>query len=657
MAAASEDAKTGDVVITADTGAVVTLTDGWEYEEKGAIAYVAPSAGQLGTEVSISGNRLLGGASFAVVVTLAGVEATIESSSPTEVNVTAKSSSADVTGDVVIVSSNGIATTGSDLFTYFKDGEIAEVTPNQGIEGAAVLITGQNLRGQGNEVVIVTLGGESANIVKETNFYVKVSAGAGISGDAGDVVLTADTGAVVSASDAWTYTKFANVSNANPAQGSKGTSVVITGTDLFSGSNSLTTVTLAGVDATIEQQNNTVVVVVAEHTDDVDGVTGAVVLVNEDGAVVTTDTDWTYLPQSEIHSVAPSTGQYGTKIVIKGAQLLAGSSGLKSATLAGVDVDEIVEQSESEITVIAAASSEAVVGDIKLVAENGASSERVNGWTYVAPGDITAVSPNAGQAGTVVVIEGANLLGGADEISTVYLGGEEVEQVVLSSDTQVVVVAAANTSTSTDSIKLIASTGTIIENTGGLWSYLQTGEIDSVSPDEGQDGTTVTISGERLQGGGDEVVAVTLVGVAAEIISESDTEVVVSAGSSGPGAGHIVLTSNTGAVTSLEGGFTYVEGGSINLLSPSRGQLGTYVAIHGEDLLGGGETAISVKLGGIEAAEIISASSTLIKVRAESSHEATGVGDVVIESDSGSVVSKENIWTYDVHSNITEVCV
>merc|ERR1712166_474067 len=236
--------------------------------------------------------------------------------------------------------------------------------------------------------------------------------------------------------------------------------------------------------------------------------------VNEDGAVVTTDVNWTYLPQSEIHSVTPSTGQFGTKIVIKGAQLLAGSNGLKSATLAGIDVDQIVEQSESEITVIAAASSEAVV-DIKLVAENGASSERVNGWTYVAPGDITAVSPSAGQAGTVVVIEGTNLLGGADSIATVYLGGEEVEQVVLSGDTQVVVVAAANTSASTESIKLVASTGTIIENTDGFWSYLQAGEIDSVSPDEGQEGTTVTISGERLQGGGDEIVAVTLVGVAA----------------------------------------------------------------------------------------------------------------------------------------------
>jgi hypothetical protein len=657
-AAASDEAVTGDVIIVANTGAVTSLVNGWEYVEKGAIADVVPAVGQFGTEISITGNRLLGGAGFAVRVTLAGVEASIDSSSASEVNVTAQSSSEDITGDVVVVSSNGIATTGSDLFTYSEDGAIDEVSPNQGIEGATVLITGQDLRGQGDGIVSVTLSGTTAAIVKETNFYVKITAGAGTPGDAGDVVITANTGAIISASETWTYSAAANVTDVDPPQGTYGTSVIISGTDLFSGSTNLATVSLAGVDARIVSQNDTVVLVVAAHTDDNEGVTGAIVLTNEDGAIVTSETNWTYLPQSEIHSVTPSTGQYGTKVVIKGAQLLAGSGSLSSASLAGVDVAEIVEESESEIVVIAAAHSEPLVGDIKLVAENGASSERVDGWEYVAPGEIVSVAPSVGQAGTVVVIEGTDLLGGAAELATVFLGGTEVEQVVVSSNVQVVVVSASNTSLSNDTIKLVASTGAVIENTDGLWSYLQAGEIDSVSPSEGQEGTVITISGERLLGGGDEVVAVTLVGNAAEILSQNNTDVIISAAAGDPGAGHIVLTSNTGAVISLEGGFTYVESGSIRLMSPSRGQLGTFVSIHGTDLLGAGENATSVKLGGVEVSEIISATGTLIKVRADSSEDIDpGIGDVEIVSDSGSVVSSDNLWTYDVHSNITDVCV
>ena len=152
------------------------------------------------------------------------------------------------------------------------------------------------------------------------------------------------------------------------------------------------------------------------------------------------------------------------------------------------------------------------------------------------------------------------------------------------------------------------------------------------------------------------MVAVSIVGVVATIVSQSDTEVIVQAGAGDAGAGHIILTSNTGAYVSLEGGFTYRAGGSIRLLSPSRGQFGTYVSIHGDGLLGSGNSTTSVQLGGVEVAEVISASGTLIKVRADAS-ASTGVGGVVIVSNSGSVVQTANLWTYDVHSNITDVCV
>jgi hypothetical protein len=255
-----------------------------------------------------------------------------------------------------------------------------------------------------------------------------------------------------------------------------------------------------------------------------------------------------------------------------------------------------------------------------------------------------------------LVIKGSSLLGGAAKIASASLAGSEVDQIVSSSNTQVLVVAGANTSATEGVIRLVADSGAQITSVASVkFTYLDAGRINAVTPPKGQHGTQVTITGVGLRGGGTEVNAVTLAGQSATILSESDTSVIVSAGANTPGTGHVVVTSVTGAVTSLEGAFEYVAIGEIALLSPNRGQLGTYVAIHGTALLGAGSKPLSVKLGGI-AAEVVSYSGTLIKLRA-SGTTTIGVGDVEIVSDSGSIVATSNIWTYDTPSNITAVCV
>ena len=102
----------------------------------------------------------------------------------------------------------------------------------------------------------------------------------------------------------------------------------------------------------------------------------------------------------------------------------------------------------------------------------------------------------------------------------------------------------------------------------------------------------------------------------------------------------------------LIGGFTYLAARRRNLPSvpsgPARDQLGTMVSIYGSNLLGGSE---------IESLQrsLLKFTNDVIKIRAGVSDP--GVGTVRIVSNTGSVVELEASFTYDVGSDITDVCV
>ncbi|MBN8459804.1 MAG: IPT/TIG domain-containing protein, partial [Verrucomicrobia bacterium] len=79
-----------------------------------------------------------------------------------------------------------------------------------------------------------------------------------------------------------------------------------------------------------------------------------------------------------------------------------------------------------------------------------------------------------------------------------------------------------------------------------------------VSPQAGSrlGGYQVTISGTGL-GNGSDITSVTLCGVPASIVSQSSTQVVVTAGAGTPGTGDVVVTSTSCGVTTKTAGFTY----------------------------------------------------------------------------------------------------
>ena len=122
------------------------------------------------------------------------------------------------------------------------------------------------------------------------------------------------------------------------------------------------------------------------------------------------------------------------------------------------------------------------------------------------------------------------------------------------------------------------------------------GAINAVQPVQGQYDTLVTITGTNLLGYGNQLSAVTLVGISVlQVVSASDTSVIVRANLSNTAQqGDVVLTNNLGATVVLADGlaknsmtnglWTYVAPAVITSVSPSAGQGNTRVTIIGTGL-------------------------------------------------------------------------
>ena len=83
-------------------------------------------------------------------------------------------------------------------------------------------------------------------------------------------------------------------------------------------------------------------------------------MTTDTGSVITLESGFTYIAKSDIHSVTPSTGQYGTRITIRGDELLSGASTLAAITLAGKAVAKVEKETDTEVVVIAAGADSAI---------------------------------------------------------------------------------------------------------------------------------------------------------------------------------------------------------------------------------------------------------------------------------------------------------
>jgi hypothetical protein len=650
VAAGEGSTVAGRAQFVLQSGATITSDDDWTYITRGAIGSVTPEFGTVGTTVDIVGTNLLGGADTLASVSLAGIDAEIGAiaegathNDAIAIVATAPVNQARHSGDVLITASSGALTTLVNGWTYVEVAVINQLTPAQGQENTDVGIAGVFLFGGGTAITSVTLAGLEAELLAgQTQFRIPVRAARSQQSQTGDVRMVSDTGAVVVKDNAWTYIDEAVISSVSPQAGNVGTIVTIDGERLFMGGDFVTSVELAGVNAVIIQQSTTQIVVDAAPCEStVCASNGDVVINSNTGATVTFVNGWKY---SQIETVTPTVGQLGTLITITGQSLRLDGTSVAGVKLAGIEVESIVSETDAEIVVVAGASTGSTGAlAVSVTSNSGATMELAQAWTYLTPSEITEAVPNSGQIGTRVTMNGERMLGGGASIVSVEMGQNLATIESTSNDVFVVTIKDdASPSGSASDIIITADTGARTVLADG-WTQLVRGEILSTSLDEGQIGTEFSISGARLRAGGANIVSVTLVGVAAEIVSENDDEVHVIVDHATPRQGNIVLTADTGARVVLINGFSFLEPGVISSVNPSEGQYGTLVSIIGTDMAGGGDHVFSVSLAG-EDAPITSQSDTLVVVTSPIGEAKTG--PVVLVAETGATVTLDNGWDF-----------
>ena len=233
-----ESVESGGVTVESDTGAIVESENGVSFTYA-VVTDVTPSQGQVGTEVTISGVGLLSGyPGTQPTVSLAGVEATVVSSSPETIVVRAQdpndlffsgsgsSGPLNSTGDVVITvapDDTEFSVSLSESWEYLESGVIQLVQPYFGQFGTRITLSGTNLLGYGSGLREVLVGGSLAGVVSESNSVVVIDAPD--IGNLGrvDIVMESENGALVELEDEFEYRERGVISGLDPAFGQNGT--------------------------------------------------------------------------------------------------------------------------------------------------------------------------------------------------------------------------------------------------------------------------------------------------------------------------------------------------------------------------------------------------------------------------------------------------
>ena len=540
-----------------------------------SIESIFPGNGQNGTEVIIKGTNLLGGGNDISSFSLAGISVfSINMVSSSVINVTASYSDSEIPpSNISYVTDNGAQVSIPNSWSYVQPGDIKSVSPTSGRRGRTVTITGEGMLGGGQSVKSVTLNGVPAmEVLVSHNDFIQIRAGGSPASSPGQVIITANTGAIVYSNATevnFGYVAPGYIDTFSPASGQYGTIVTINGTGLYSIETGLDRILLNNIQATILSSNSTYITVAAGRPPFLAMSSGTIMIVSRDGSLVESSGLFTYSQQGEIYSVEPPQGQKDTRIIIIGRRLRGGGSEIVSASIAGTPAT-ILNESDDTIQLIAnaneASQTSSVIGEISLVSNTGAEVIRLDAWSYVQRGVVHSLSPSFGQYGTYVSITGERLTAGGDSIAQVLL--DDVPSLTVESSNDTLVIFRAGQLLNDSSLN--ATAVTLISNYGGnltqmsvSWRYVDASEIVSISPVNGTGVSIVNITGSYLLGGGSSIVSVILAGInVREIFNSSDSHVIVEAGfnlNGQPKSGDVRLEADTGALTVLMDGWSYIS--------------------------------------------------------------------------------------------------
>jgi hypothetical protein len=471
-----------------------------------SLTSLSPTAGPVGTSVTISGNGF-GASQGNSTVSFNGTAATATSWSATSI-VTFVPNGA-TSGNVVVrvggLASNGVA--------FAVTPSINSISPSSGPAGTSVTITGTNF-GQTQGTSTVMFGSSTATVTGWSNTSVVAIVPGNLSAFTNVAVQVVVSGAT---SNAVNFAIAPSITSVSPTSGPVGTSVTITGTNFASMQGS--TVTFNGTAATPTSWSPTSIVVPVPNG----ATTGnAVVTV---GGLTSNGVAFTVPPPPpSIASLSPTSGPVGTSVTIVGGNW-GPTQGTSTVTFNGA-LATPTNWSAGAIVVPVPAG--ATTGNV-VVTFGGVAS---NGVLFTVSPAITGLSPTSGPVGASVTITGTNF-GTQQQGSSVAFNG--IFGTPTSWSQTSIVVPVPNGASTGNVVVAVGSAGA---SNGVLFTV--TPLISGLNPFSGDTGTPITISGSTF-GATQGTSTVTFNGIAATPTSWSDTRIVAPV-PSGATTGNILVT-------------------------------------------------------------------------------------------------------------------
>lgn len=405
-----------------------------------------------------------------------------------------------------------------------------------------------------------------------------------------------------------------SITSITPSSGQEGTEVTIIGTNLIGLGGlgiELDTVSFGNVPATIISSSQTQVI--ARVSSGPSGSTfvslNSTQYSNENSAPLegpyTISTGlWTQLEDGAITKLVPPAGQQNSTLYICGERLRGGGSIITNVSIANTQLtmfsNTVLNLTNSglpsECITAVVPSSNVNEGTVNITSNTKAIVYTVPDLLFQYA-NISSVSPNEGQEYTYVTITGTHLLSGYDNLTVipnVFLNG--IQAIVQSYTTTEILVQASpgqNKLNQLGDLEIQVTqyniTSTLLQR--NTWTYLQSGEILNISPSTGVYGIYINVTGNNLLGYGGSLVRAYFLGsstgnvsidptVEAEIISYSESVVILSVplprSVSYIGAVDVTLVADNGAQITGSGLFQYIQRGTINSITPTEGQGGTY---------------------------------------------------------------------------------
>ena len=446
-----------NITIVTEYSSYVIVGTTWNYVIPGNITMVAPSRGQNGTRVVITGVNLLVELLDMPKVFLAESEVVVEGINSTMILCRAVSS-VPKNGSVIVnytkiienVLYDGPTIIKDNAWQQLADGNITKIIPRAVSTNQTVLLCGDNPLGGGKMTKSIIINGlntiplNSMAILVENYSCVNAVLPESLSTDL-NIFVTADTGAVIISQLNITI---AFISSVSQTVGQYGSRFNITGLELFSDITS-TRVMLAGINATIEDADHvnqswitvragrpplilyhrevqncttqeTCVLVNTTSPNCSDNIvcvnittieffyptfTGQVTIIIHELGIEFNLTNslisWTYNTTGRIFSVMPSFGQVGTRVALNGTNLYSYGTSLQQLYINGTAA-KVLSDNDSYIVFVIPSNYGSSVGlvDIQVISDNGDIAEMVNGFEYRPAGIITSIIPAVGQKGT-----------------------------------------------------------------------------------------------------------------------------------------------------------------------------------------------------------------------------------------------------------------